>query len=121
MINWELFLIPAFCLAAYLFFGVVYAISIWRIRWKQLAAVYPSGMLQDAKSFGVRSVLIGKAGFPLGLDVKVTTAGLYLATPWFFRFELPPIFIPWKEMKPIGHYQFWLKSIAHVVFSVKLP
>ena len=122
MIDWEFVLLELIVfLALYIFTSVVYFVAALIIDWTRLAAVYPPSKLHVTKKFGMRRIVIGKMGFPLGLDVKVADAGLSLLIPWLFRFGFPAIFIPWEELKPIGRYKFWLKTIEFIVFSVNLP
>jgi len=122
MIDWEFVLLALIVfLALYIFTSAVYFVFALILDWKRLAAFYPPSKFHIVKKLGMRRILIGKMGFPLGLDVKVTTTGLSFLIPGLFRFGFPAIFIPWEELKPIGRYMFWLKSIEFIVFSVKLP
>ncbi|MBE7436032.1 MAG: hypothetical protein HS100_19100 [Anaerolineales bacterium] len=91
------------------------------VDWKRLSTIYLPSNLRVVKKFRMRRIFIRKMGFPLGLDMRVNAAGLFLLIPWIFRFGLPAIFIPWKELKPVGRYKFWLKPIEFIVFSVKFP
>jgi hypothetical protein len=122
MIDWEFILLElVIFLALYIFTSAAYFVCALVVDWTRLAIVYPPSKLQVTKKFGMRRIVIGKMGFPLGLDVKVDDAGLSFLIPWLFRFGFPAIFIPWKELKPIGRYKLWLKRIEFIVFSVKLP
>ena len=99
-------------LLIYFFFALMHLIAVLFSDWKGLAAVYPSQEIPEVIQFRMRRVVVDKGFFPLGLNVKVTTSGLNLSSPWIFRFGLPSIHIPWEDLKLIKREKLIIEMVT---------
>ena len=72
--------------------------------WRRLAASYAAHEPPRGTRFAGQSGSVGAVSYRSSLTIHVAPDGLFLATPFFFRFAHKPLFIPWsaiKNQKPI--------------------
>ena len=115
LISGLLVTIPAFwCL-------VVLALS-YLSGWQRLAASYSAHEAPRGTRFTGQSGSVGAVSYRSCLTVHVAPDGLFLATPFFFRFAHKPLFIPWnviKNQKPIKF--LWHEAIGFEVGPAPAP
>jgi hypothetical protein len=87
--------------------------------WQRLAASYPAHEPPRGTRFAGQSGSVGGVSYRNCLTVHVAADGLFLATPFFFRFAHKPLFIPWsavRNQKPIKF--LWHEAMS---FEVGAP
>jgi hypothetical protein len=112
--------IPAFwCL-------VVLALS-YVSGWQKLAASYLARETPRGTRFSGQSGSVGSVSYRSCLTVHVAPDGLFLATPFFFRFAHKPLFIPWSAIRNQKRKKFlWHEAMSFEVgpapaASLRLP
>lgn len=66
--------------------------------WRALAAVYPSSGAALGERYRMRSARVGRCPYNGAITFGAGPAGLSMSMPWPFRFEHPPVFLPWSEL-----------------------
>jgi hypothetical protein len=102
---WFLLLFPGVWLVVT---GVLSRVSGWSSLATQFRATKPN----EGESFRFVSGSVGKKGFPVGyrncLVVSADESGFGLAVLFLFRFQSPPLFIPWSHVASVEEEKVFL-------------
>ncbi len=89
--------------------------------WASLATHFRATSLASGKSFRFVSGAVGKKGFPVGyrncLSVCIGESGFGLEVLFPFRFQSPPLFIPWSQVESVGERKLFF--VRYVVVSLR--
>lgn len=67
--------------------------------WRPIADRYPAGRWpEEGVALSWQTAYVGLAGYRGVLHVVLTERGLYLRPAAIFRFQHPPMFIPWEAV-----------------------
>jgi len=87
---------PAFFVAAFL---VISFLMSWIGGWGALARSFRAqSEFRGDKQTGQRVRMRWRAGYNYCVTIGCDASGLYLAMNWLYRFQHPPLFIPWNEI-----------------------
>ena len=87
--------------------GVLLVVALWlgicailsyQSGWHRLAGKFPSTSPAEGTSFSLTSGLIGTITYASALSLTVGHQGLRMAVLFPFRFQSPPLFIPWTAV-----------------------
>jgi hypothetical protein len=90
--------------------------------WTSLAAKFRAIQAADGQRFRFVSGSMGKRFLPVRYEnclfVTVNTEGFYLSILFPFRFQCPPLFIPWTDIESVTERRF-LFIFRYVTIAVK--
>ena len=94
--TWQWWVFPAFF--GVLWLAIFYVVARWG-GWRSLASVYPSRGTPSGERFRMRSAQL-RAGCNYNNCITFFSSppGLHLSLPFVFRYQHPPMFIPWSEL-----------------------
>lgn len=90
--------------------------------WASLARSYRADRTEEGKSFWFASGAMGKRFLPVNygncLFVTLGSSGIRLSILFPFRFQSPPLFVPWSDVESVTQRRF-LFLFRYVVIVVK--
>jgi hypothetical protein len=97
--------------------GVLSRMGGWATLATRFRAIHPA----SGETFRFVSGSVGKKGFPVSyrncLFVSVGERGFGLATLFLFRFQSPPLFIPWPQVESVEEKKVFF--VRYVVVRVR--
>ena len=86
--------------------------------WSSLATRFRSGEPSGGETFRFASGFVGKKALPVNynacLSVTVGNGGFGLSLFWPFRFQSPPLFIPWSHVQSVERQKVFFLMYAVV-------
>lgn len=86
--------------------------------WHELASRFEAPFPIEGETFRFTSMALGSGLFPVryGNCVFVTVghSGLYISVLFLFRFQHPPLLIPWSAIETVQPERFWARPFTAV-------
>jgi hypothetical protein len=90
--------------------------------WQALAAAYSAQEPPRGTRHAGQSGSVGVVSYRNCLTVHVAPDGLFLATPFFFRFAHKPLFIPWSAIRNQKPVKFlWHEAMGFEIGPAPAP
>lgn len=80
--------------------------------WSQLARHFGAERQPQGKAFRLQSGKVGWVNYNNCWTIILTPNALYLAMPWIFGFQHPPLLIPWSELHNLSEKKIMFRSFA---------
>ncbi|HEX8391977.1 MAG TPA: hypothetical protein VF665_06450 [Longimicrobium sp.] len=95
------------------------AVLAWAGGWRTLARHYPARAPGADRTIRGASASVGSPPLPVNynncLTVRVTEAGVEISVWPMFRFQHPPVFIPWSELEACEPGRRWLLYVVQIL------
>jgi hypothetical protein len=91
--------------------GISFLLS-WLSGWRSLAERYRTGGAPDGERISWTSARIGSVSFRSCLNLTLAPAGLFLVPLLPFRMFMPPLLIPWADVRFEGFTRMLFMELA---------
>lgn len=108
-------LIAQIVLASILAFPVIWFFTVWLISyvggWRRFAARYRATHPPSGRVWLGQYALVNGARYGNALNLTVNSMGIFMEPVALFRFNHPPLFIPWSDLRNPTAFTFRGRSL----------